>query len=102
MRSHPVIGCEIVSGIEFLEEAAQIVRHHHERWDGQGYPDGLPGEDIPLAARIFCRGRHLRRADHRPALPARGFEGRPALIAGGAGTSSTPPWSSSWTRCPMT
>ena len=53
MRRHPVIGYEIVGGIDFLAEAAQIVRHHHERFDGTGYPDGLAGEDIPLAARIF-------------------------------------------------
>jgi len=54
MRRHPVIGYEIVRGIDFLAEAAQIVRHHHERFDGSGYPDGLAGEDIPLAARIFA------------------------------------------------
>ncbi len=54
MRRHPVIGYEIVRGIDFLAEAAQIVRHHHERWDGSGYPDGLAGEEIPLAARIFA------------------------------------------------
>lgn len=54
MRRHPVIGYEIVRNTEFLAEAAQIVRHHHERWDGKGYPDGLAGERIPLAARIFA------------------------------------------------
>ena len=48
-----MIGYEIVRGIEFLAEAAEIVRHHHERWDGRGYPDGQAGEEIPLAARIF-------------------------------------------------
>ena len=53
MRRHVVIGWEIVSGVPFLERAAQIVRAHHERWDGRGYPDGLAGEEIPLAARIF-------------------------------------------------
>ena len=54
MGRHPVIGAEIVRGIEFLGEAAAVVRSHHERWDGHGYPDGLAGEDIPLAARIFA------------------------------------------------
>jgi putative nucleotidyltransferase with HDIG domain len=54
MAQHPLIGAEIVRGIEFLDGAAEIVRHHHERWDGQGYPDGLAGEDIPLAARVFA------------------------------------------------
>ena len=53
MSRHPVIGAEIVQGIEFLAEAAEVVRSHHERWDGTGYPDGLAGEEIPLAARVF-------------------------------------------------
>jgi ribonuclease P protein subunit RPR2 len=53
MRRHPAIGYEIVCNVPFLENAALIVRHHHERWDGSGYPDGLAGEEIPLAARIF-------------------------------------------------
>lgn len=54
MAQHPLIGAEIVREIEFLIGAAEIVRHHHERWDGKGYPDGLVGEDIPLAARVFA------------------------------------------------
>ena len=54
MRRHPEIGFEIVRGIESLAEAAEIVRHHHERWDGSGYPDGLAGEEIPLADRVFA------------------------------------------------
>jgi putative nucleotidyltransferase with HDIG domain len=54
VNRHPVIGAEILSGIEFLTEAAQVVRSHHERWDGSGYPDGLRGEEIPLAARVFA------------------------------------------------
>jgi len=54
MRLHPVTGHAIVSHIDFLEGTAQgIVRAHHERWDGEGYPDGIAGRDIPLAARIF-------------------------------------------------
>jgi cyclic di-GMP phosphodiesterase len=53
MARHPTIGAEIVDGIEFLEEAAKVVRSHHERWDGTGYPDGLKGEEIPIAARVF-------------------------------------------------
>ncbi len=52
MRDHPVIGAEILRGVEFLVAAAPAVRHHHERWDGQGYPDGLAGADIPLIARV--------------------------------------------------
>ena len=52
MRAHPTIGSEILRGITFLEPALPGVRSHHERWDGQGYPDGLAGEAIPLVARI--------------------------------------------------
>jgi ribonuclease P protein subunit RPR2 len=54
MRRHPVIGEEIIAGIAFLGPATEVVRHHHERWDGSGYPDGLAGEEIPLAARVFA------------------------------------------------
>ena len=54
MHKHPVIGFKMCSKIDFLKGAAQIVLHHHERWDGGGYPDGLSGEMIPLGARIFA------------------------------------------------
>jgi cyclic di-GMP phosphodiesterase len=52
MRLHPEIGERLLEPIEFLADVRGIVRHHHERWDGGGYPDGLAGEDIPLPARI--------------------------------------------------
>jgi ribonuclease P protein subunit RPR2 len=54
MQRHPVIGEEIISEIAFLEPARALVRHHHERWDGGGYPDGLAGTEIPLVARVFA------------------------------------------------
>ncbi|MGD0385788.1 MAG: HD domain-containing phosphohydrolase [Solirubrobacteraceae bacterium] len=54
MQRHPVIGEEIISEIAFLEPARPLVRHHHERWDGGGYPDGLEGLEIPLVARVFA------------------------------------------------
>jgi putative nucleotidyltransferase with HDIG domain len=54
MAEHPLIGAEIIRHIRFLGDAAVIVRSHHERWDGAGYPDGLAGEEIPLAARVFA------------------------------------------------
>jgi ribonuclease P protein subunit RPR2 len=53
MRTHPSVGAQIIEPMWFLGDAAQIVRHHHERFDGWGYPDRLQGEEIPLAARIF-------------------------------------------------
>lgn len=52
VRSHAAIGSEIVNGVEFLKSAEPAIRHHHERWDGAGYPDGLRGDSIPLIARI--------------------------------------------------
>jgi diguanylate cyclase (GGDEF)-like protein len=54
MRQHPEIGYRLTSAIPFLQSASPVVRHHHERWDGAGYPDQLRGEDIPLMARIFA------------------------------------------------
>ena len=53
MRTHPLIGVQVVTPIKFLGEAVAIIRSHHERWDGRGYPENLKGEEIHLAARIF-------------------------------------------------
>ncbi len=53
MRQHPIIGAWILAPVPRLAGAARIVRHHHERYDGKGYPDGLAGEAIPLGARIL-------------------------------------------------
>jgi len=53
MRRHTIIGHQMISRIKFLRGAALIVLHHHERWDGGGYPHGIVGEKIPLGARIF-------------------------------------------------
>jgi cyclic di-GMP phosphodiesterase len=54
MEEHPVIGDRLLEPIDVLAAARPIVRHHHERWDGDGFPDGLAGEAIPLAARIVA------------------------------------------------
>lgn len=54
IRRHPVEGARILSAVPFLEGATDIVLHHHERWDGGGYPDGLAGEAIPIGARLFA------------------------------------------------
>ena len=88
MREHPAIGAEIVGAIGSLSHLAPAVRAEHERWDGGGYPDGLAGEDVPLASRIclvcdawhamtsdrpYRRGAHARRRRARScsATPAR-------------------------------
>ena len=54
MREHPLLGLEILSGIDFLRGAALVVGQHHERWDGNGYPFGLRGDEIDRNARIFA------------------------------------------------
>jgi diguanylate cyclase (GGDEF)-like protein len=54
VRQHPAAGEKLLADVQFPWDVAPMVRGHHERWDGQGYPDGLSGERIPLAARILC------------------------------------------------
>jgi HD-GYP domain-containing protein (c-di-GMP phosphodiesterase class II) len=52
VRTHPSRGERLLNDVPELRDVALIVRHHHERWDGAGYPDGLVGEEIPLGARV--------------------------------------------------
>lgn len=52
VKQHPIIGARITAPLVFLSDVAPLIRHHHERWDGTGYPDGLRGKNIPLGARI--------------------------------------------------
>ena len=54
MKRHPLIGAGIVAPLEFFGGGALVVRHHHERFDGSGYPDGLVGDRIPLGARVVA------------------------------------------------
>ncbi|HEV7680087.1 MAG TPA: HD domain-containing phosphohydrolase [Candidatus Dormibacteraeota bacterium] len=54
MRSHPELGASLMEGVEQWRKARTIVRHHHERFDGSGYPDRLAGQDIPIGARIVA------------------------------------------------
>lgn len=91
MRLHPGYAYEVMSGIPFLEDAVDIPRCHHERWDGSGYPRGLAGEDIPLAARLFAVVDvwDALRSD-RPYRKAMTPEEAAALIAGGAGSQFDP------------
>src|SRR4030066_891044 len=53
IQEHPLIGVKIVEGVEFFKDKIPMIRHHHERFDGKGYPDGLAGDAIPLEARII-------------------------------------------------
>jgi HD-GYP domain-containing protein (c-di-GMP phosphodiesterase class II) len=91
MRNHPIIGAQIVSPIAFLADAVDLIRHHHERFDGSGYPDGLAGDAIPLAARIFAVADSFdAMTSDRPYRGAIGLE--PALeeIRAGSGTQFDP------------
>jgi ribonuclease P protein subunit RPR2 len=68
MQTHTVLGEAMLSGVAFLKgEGLKIVRSHHERWDGRGYPDGLSADEIPLGARIFAVADALdAMTSHRP------------------------------------
>ncbi|MEX2155018.1 MAG: HD domain-containing phosphohydrolase [Gemmatimonadaceae bacterium] len=78
MERHPVAGVELLSDVEFPGDVIPMIRGHHERWDGHGYPDGLAGEDIPLAARILCVADvYDALTSHRPYR--RAFDTRDAL-----------------------
>lgn len=74
MRTHTIIGADILSSVRELKGIARLVRHSHERWDGNGYPDGLAGNQIPLGSRIiFCADAfHAIRSDrpYRDGIPA--------------------------------
>src|ERR687891_481554 len=88
---HPVWGAELLEQVPGLEPVATIVRFHHERWDGTGYPDGLGRDRIPVASRIVavCGAHHAMTSarPHRPALPpaAAAYE-----LRAGAGTQFDP------------
>jgi ribonuclease P protein subunit RPR2 len=91
MRQHTVIGCAILRDIRFLDEAIKVIRHHHERWDGGGYPDGLAGEAIPLSARVFAVADTLDAiTTDRPYRPGRSLAEARAEIARGAGAQFDP------------
>ena len=63
IKTHAEIGHRILAGLKQLDDVLPVVLHHHEQWDGKGYPHGLAGEQIPLMARIVRRGRRFRRDD---------------------------------------
>ncbi len=91
IQQHPVTGWEIVKQVDFLGAASDVVRHHHERWDGDGYPDKLKGEDIPFTARVFAVVDTLDAlTTDRPYRPASGFDEARALIEKDNGTQFDP------------
>ncbi len=91
MRSHVVIGEEIVGPLRSAAGVLPIIRHHHERWDGTGYPDHLTGDGIPLPARIVavCDAFDAM-VSNRPYRPSLGKERALEILRAGAGTQWDP------------
>jgi putative nucleotidyltransferase with HDIG domain len=91
MEKHAEIGWEILRDIDFLGDAKLVVRHHHERWDGEGYPDGLAGAAIPLAARVFSVADTLDAlTTDRPYRPGMDLATAQDIIGGAAGSQFDP------------
>jgi HD-GYP domain-containing protein (c-di-GMP phosphodiesterase class II) len=91
MRLHTEAGFDIVSRVAGLEEIAEILRHHHERWDGSGYPRGLKGEAIPFASRVIAVADTFDAiVTDRPYRPAMAPSEARAIIAEHAGTHFDP------------
>jgi HD-GYP domain-containing protein (c-di-GMP phosphodiesterase class II) len=91
MREHTILGERIVSAAPSLAPVGRLIRASHERWDGRGYPDGLAGESIPLAARIiFASDAYDAITADRPYSPARGPETALEELRHGAGSQFDP------------
>lgn len=91
MRRHPQIGFDILKSIDFLRRSAEMVLSHHERWDGRGYPRGLGGEAIPIAARVFAiADTYDAMTSDRPYRAAPGDAAARSEIARCAGTQFDP------------
>jgi ribonuclease P protein subunit RPR2 len=91
MRTHPLLGAQIVEPIAFLGETVELIRHHHEWFDGSGYPDGLAEEEIPLEARIFSIADSFdAMTSDRPYRGSIGIDRALDEIGSGAGTQFDP------------
>lgn len=91
LKRHVDVGVDILKNADARRELLPLVRHHHERWDGLGYPDRLCGEDIPLGARMIaiCDAFQAMLCD-RPYRNARTLEGARAEVERGAGGQFDP------------
>lgn len=87
MDTHPALGHEICRPLASLAHALGAIRHHHERWDGQGYPDRLTGETIPLMARVMAvADAYDAMTSDRPYRPGFSSERAQAILRAGAGS----------------
>lgn len=101
MRSHPTLGYNMLKDIEFLTDALSIVRYHHERWNGTGYPMGLARERIPLEARIFAIADAFDAiTSERPYSKARTYEEAVATILEESGEMFDPEVITAFLRVP--
>ncbi len=110
VKRHPEIGARMIEPLESLSGALPVIRHHHERPDGSGYPDGLEGDEIPLAARIVAavdaydvmlRGRPYRPNCYPPSATGPRVRPRKPSRSSGArrDASSMCGWSRRWVGC---
>jgi putative nucleotidyltransferase with HDIG domain len=91
MQKHPLIGVDMLKGIDFLDPVLPLIRHHHERWDGNGYPDQLRADEIPLGSRILAVADALdAMTSDRPYRAARTFEYAKGEILKGSATHFDP------------
>ena len=91
VRRHTITGERILSSVPELVEVARVVRHCHERWDGDGYPDGLAGEQIPLASRVvFCADAYHAIRGDRPYRRGRSARAALAEVEAHSGTQFDP------------
>lgn len=102
VHEHPRYAYELLAPVAYLRPAIAIPRYHHERWDGSGYPHGLQGEEIPIAARIFAVVDAWDAiTNHRPYRPARPLEHALAYIRNAAGSHFDPQVSETFLRITM-
>ena len=99
LKFHPVQGAEILRGIKQFEDVVLIIKHHHERMDGTGYPDGLKGEEIPLGARIvYVADAFDAMTEDRPYQPAISIEESITELRRSSGTQFDPVVVDAWLR----
>jgi HD-GYP domain-containing protein (c-di-GMP phosphodiesterase class II) len=91
LREHPVIGDRMLRSLPRMRRAASVVRHAHERFDGRGYPDGLEGEQIPLASRaLLACDAYVAMTSERTFRPPMGYADAVAELRGSAGSQLDP------------